>query len=156
MPSTRVASSSENESRGITLFDALPPRASRNEIAVNDVVLGYSLIEPTGPVRGTAVLVAGYTSSYDTFNVILEPLAEHGYRVIGLSQRGQPHSTGPDTVDGYSLEQLGTDIHAFIDALSETLGDLGHIHLLGHSFGGVVSHEAFAQHSPRILVALPA
>ena len=144
-----MTSTSENESRGITLFDALPPRASRHTIAVNDVDLGYSLIEPTGPVRGTAVLVAGYTSSYDTFNVILEPLAENGYRVIGLSQRGQPHSTGPDTVDGYSLAQLGNDIHTFINALSKKLGDLGHIHLLGHSFGGVVSHEAFAQEPRR-------
>jgi pimeloyl-ACP methyl ester carboxylesterase len=145
MPSTPVASSADNELHGITLFDALPQRASRNSARVNDVDLGYSLIEPDGPSRGTAVLVAGYTSSYDTFNVMLAPLAENGFRVIGLSERGQPHSSGPDEVEGYSLEQLGRDIHGFLDVL----GIEEPVHLLGHSFGGVVAQEAVIQNPAR-------
>lgn len=132
------------------MFDALPARASRNTIAVNDVELGYSLIEPGNPEyadspRGTAVLVAGYTSSYDTFNTMLEPLAENGYRVIGLSQRGQPHSTGPDSVEGYTLEQLGRDIHSFINGVLKKHGFSEPVHVLGHSFGGVVVQEAVLQ-----------
>ena len=147
MPSTRVPSSAENEARGITLSDALPARASRNSVEVNGVTLGYSLIEPLPgtSTRGTAVLVAGYTSSYDTFNTILEPLAENGFRAIGLSQRGQPHSTGPDTVNGYELEQLGRDIHDFIATIRTRHGVTEPVHLLGHSFGGVVSQEAVLQ-----------
>ncbi len=152
MPSTRVPSSAENEARGITLYDALPARASRNTVAVNGVELGYSLMEPSAPEfagspSGTAVLVAGYTSSYDTFNTFLEPLAENGYRVIGLSQRGQPHSTGPDSVEGYTIEQLGRDIHSFIKAVSEKHGFSGPVHVLGHSFGGVVVQEAVLQNA---------
>lgn len=145
MPSSPVESSAERESRGITLFDALPSQATRNSVRVNGVDLGYSLIEPVGHARGTALLIAGYTSSYDTFNVILAPLAEQGFRVVGLSQRGQPHSGGTEEVADYALEQLGRDIHDFLDAL----GIEEPLHLLGHSFGGVVAQEALLQNPGR-------
>ena len=138
MASTRVSSAPENERQGRTLRELLPQSATRNVARVDEIELGYSRIEPRGECRGTAVLVAGYTSSYDTFNVILEPLAENGFRVIGLSQRGQPHSTGPESVDGYSLEILGRDVIKFLDAV----GLDEPVHLLGHSFGGVVATEA--------------
>lgn len=145
MQSTRVPSASEFEAQGITLRDQLPSAAARHSVSVNDVELGYSLIEPVGPRRGTALFVAGYTSSYDTFNCVLEPLAEHGYRVLGLSQRGQPHSSGPDDEGGYRLEQLGNDIHEFLDAV----GIDERVHLVGHSFGGVVAQEAVLQNASR-------
>ena len=145
MQSTRVPSASEFETRGITLLDQLPSTARRHSVTVHGVELGYSLIEPVGPRRGTALFVAGYTSSYDTFNCLLEPLAEHGYRVLGLSQRGQPHSSGPDDEAGYRLEQLGHDIHGFLDAVE--IDDP--VHLVGHSFGGVVAQEAVLQNASR-------
>lgn len=138
MPSTRVPTADEFAARGITLFDQLPPTATRRSITVNGVELGFSDIAPAGTPRGTALLVAGYTSSYDTFNCLLAPLAESGFRVLGLSQRGQPHSSGPDDEDAYALEQLGRDIHDLLDALNVAEP----VHLLGHSFGGVVATEA--------------
>lgn len=138
MPLTRVPSATHHEARGITLFDQFPQTATRQVVQVNDVELGYSVIDPTVDKVGTALLVAGYTSSYDTFNCILTPLAERGYRVIGLSQRGQPHSSGPDDENAYKLDQLGRDILTLLDTL-----DIGEpVHLLGHSFGGVVAAEA--------------
>jgi pimeloyl-ACP methyl ester carboxylesterase len=145
MQSTRVPSASEFEARGVTLRDQLPATAGRHSVTVNGVQLGYSLIEPVGPRRGTALFVAGYTSSYDTFNCLLGPLAEHGYRVLGLSQRGQPHSSGPDDEAGYRLEQLGYDIHDFLNAVE--IDDP--VHLVGHSFGGVVAQEAVLQNASR-------
>lgn len=145
MQFTRVPSASEFEARGITLSDQLPETAGRHSVAVNGVELGYSLIEPVGPRRGTALFVAGYTSSYDTFNCLLGPVADHGYRVLGLSQRGQPHSSGPDDENEYRLEQLGNDIHDFLDAV----GIDERVHLVGHSFGGVVAQEAVLQNATR-------
>ena len=145
MPTTRVPSATQFEAQGITLLHQLPARARRHSVNVNGVDLGYSLIEPEGSRRGTALFVAGYTSSYDTFNCLLEPLAEHGYRVLGLSQRGQPHSSGPDDEAGYRLDQLGHDIHDFLDAV----GIDDPVHLVGHSFGGVVAQEAVLQNAAR-------
>ena len=145
MPTTRVPSATQFEAQGITLLHQLPARARRHSVNVNGVDLGYSLIEPEGSRRGTALFVAGYTSSYDTFNCLLEPLAEHGYRVLGLSQRGQPHSSGPDDEAGSRLDQLGHDIHDFLDAV----GIDDPVHLVGHSFGGVVAQEAVLQNATR-------
>ena len=135
----------EQEAQGITLAQQLPPRATRSHVLVDGWNLATITIEPVGEHRGTALLVPGYTSSADTFNMLLQPLSERGYKVVSFSQRGQCLSEGPDSVDGYELSRLGKDIHELIHAL-----DLGNdIHLLGHSFGGVVSIEAALQdHSP--------
>ena len=77
--------------------------------------------------------------------MLLQPLSERGYKVVSFSQRGQCLSEGPDDVAGYELSRLGKDIHEVI----EKLGLGNQVHLLGHSFGGVVSIEAVLHnHSP--------
>lgn len=131
----------ELEAQGITLAQQLPNRAMRGSVEIDGYQLATITIEAVGPHRGTALLVPGYTSSADTFNGLLEPLSERGYKVVSFSQRGQCLSGGPDDVSGYELSRLGQDIHEII----EKLGLGTNIHLLGHSFGGVVSIEAVVQ-----------
>ena len=135
----------ELEAQGISLAQQLPERAIRGSVEIDDYHLATITIEPQGERIGTALLVPGYTSSADTFNGLLQPLSERGYKVVAFSQRGQSLSEGPDNTDGYALERLGADIHDIISKL-----ELGNdVHLLGHSFGGVVSIEAVLQdHSP--------
>lgn len=133
------------EAQGITLAQQLPARAIRGSVEIDGYQLATIAIEAVGPHNGTALLVPGYTSSADTFNGLLEPLSERGYTVVTFSQRGQSLSEGPDTTEGYSLERLGLDIHDVV----RTLNIGPNVHLLGHSFGGVVSIEAVLQdHSP--------
>jgi pimeloyl-ACP methyl ester carboxylesterase len=91
-------------------------------------------------VRGTALLVAGYTGSKEDFAPILAPLAEAGYRVVALDQRGQYESPGPDDPDAYSVEELGRDVVEVARVLREESGEP--LHLLGHSFGGLVTRAA--------------
>jgi pimeloyl-ACP methyl ester carboxylesterase len=91
-------------------------------------------------VRGTALLVAGYTGSKEDFAPILRPLAEAGYRVVALDQRGQYESPGPDDPTAYSVEELGLDVVAVARVLREETGEP--LHLLGHSFGGLVTRAA--------------
>ena len=135
----------ELEAQGINLAQQLPPRATRESIEIDGNKLATITIEPVGEHIGTALLVPGYTSSADTFNGLLQPLSERGYKVMSFSQRGQCLSEGPDDVAGYELSRLGKDIHEVIEKLG--LGD--QVHLLGHSFGGVVSIEAVLHnHSP--------
>jgi pimeloyl-ACP methyl ester carboxylesterase len=91
------------------------------------------------PERGVALLTPGFTSSKATFYPLMGLLAQRGYRVISFSQRGQPGSGGPDTAAGYALEALARDILALLAAQGL---DSTPVHLLGHSFGGIVATQA--------------
>ncbi len=91
-------------------------------------------------VRGTTLLVAGYTGSKEDFAPLLRPLCEAGYRVVAIDQRGQYESPGPDDPSAYSVEELGRDVVAVARVLREESGEP--LHLLGHSFGGLVTRAA--------------
>jgi pimeloyl-ACP methyl ester carboxylesterase len=91
-------------------------------------------------VRGTALLVAGYTGSKEDFAPLLAPLADAGYRVVAIDQRGQYESPGPDDPAAYSVDELGRDVVAVARVLREESGEP--LHLLGHSFGGLVCRAA--------------
>ncbi|MFJ5883876.1 alpha/beta fold hydrolase [Kitasatospora cineracea] len=94
--------------------------------------------EPAGAVRGTALLVPGFTGSKEDFIALLEPLAEAGFRTVAVDQRGQYESGGPDDPAAYAVAALGADVRA----VTAELGAAGPVHLLGHSFGGQVAREA--------------
>jgi pimeloyl-ACP methyl ester carboxylesterase len=90
--------------------------------------------------RGTALLVAGYTGSKEDFAPLLAPLADAGFRVVALDQRGQHESPGPDDVGAYTVSELGGDVVAVARVLGDESG--GPVHLVGHSFGGLVARAA--------------
>ncbi|MFF1791673.1 alpha/beta fold hydrolase [Kitasatospora sp. NPDC058243] len=97
--------------------------------------------DPDGPVRGSALLVPGFTGSKEDFIALLEPLAAAGYRVTAVDQRGQYETGGPDDPAAYAVEALGADVRALTEAVAADGGG-GPPHLLGHSFGGQVVREA--------------
>jgi pimeloyl-ACP methyl ester carboxylesterase len=90
--------------------------------------------------RGTVLLVAGYTGSKEDFAPLLAPLADAGLRAVAIDQRGQYESPGPDDPAEYTIPALADDVLAVARVLqAETSGPL---HLLGHSFGGLVTRAA--------------
>ena len=133
------------EREGKTLADLLPSSASISQINIGDVAFAVADMPATGAEQGVALLIPGFTSSLSTFFPMFQTLADQGFRIVSFSQRGQPGSTGPDSPDGYGLTTLGRDVHNLADALG--LGRA--IHLLGHSFGGVVGTEALIQDPSR-------
>ncbi|MGB8652017.1 MAG: alpha/beta hydrolase [Mycobacteriales bacterium] len=90
-----------------------------------------------GEHRGTVVMVPGYTGSKEDFRYVLEPLAAAGLRVVAIDQRGQYQSPGPDDHDAYTVRQLAEDLLHLVRALDDAA-----VHLVGHSFGGLVSRAA--------------
>lgn len=119
-------------------FLTLPPGVRRTEIhtsrgtfAVLEALPGSGVCE-----RAPALLVPGFTGSKEDFIAVLQTLAGAGRRVVALDMRGQHETPGPDDPSAYSCAALGADINAVLEYFDD------HVHLVGHSFGGLVTREA--------------
>lgn len=89
---------------------------------------------PHGP---TALLLPGYTGSKEDFAPILDGLASAGFRAVAIDLPGQYESPGPDDPAGYAVDTLAEVVQVIADTI-----DPSPIHLLGHSFGGLVARSA--------------
>jgi len=103
---------------------------SRGVFAALEALPGSGVSE-----RGPALLVPGFTGSKEDFIAVLQTLAGAGRRVVALDMRGQYETPGPDEPSAYSCAELGADIAAVIEAIGDP------VHLVGHSFGGLVTRE---------------
>jgi pimeloyl-ACP methyl ester carboxylesterase len=112
----------------------VPPGAVRRFV---DVERGPLAVLDVPGQHPAALLVPGFTGSKEDFRHVLAPLAAGGRRVIAMDQRGQHESAGPDEPDAYAVSHLATDLLHLLDALG---GEP--VHLVGHSFGGLVCRAA--------------
>src|SRR5205814_4486374 len=96
----------------------------------------------------------GYTGSKEDFLPVLGPLAQAGRRVTAIDMRGQYESPAAADADGYHLPALAADVAMIADTLTgpdgQAAGGPHHIHLLGHSFGGLVARELLLAQAARI------
>lgn len=98
------------------------------------------------PPRGTAVLVPGYAGSKEDFSPILGGLADAGFRAVAVDQPGQHESPGPPVRRAYAVDILAGAVLEAVDHLSSDP-----VHLLGHSFGGLVCRAAAIAARHRLL-----
>jgi pimeloyl-ACP methyl ester carboxylesterase len=87
--------------------------------------------------HGTAVMVPGFTGSKEDFIPLLAAVVSAGYRVVCFDQRGQYESAGSSRATAYSIEAFARDLSTVIDSVADTQP----VHLLGHSFGGLVARR---------------
>ncbi|WP_036332244.1 alpha/beta fold hydrolase [Microbispora sp. ATCC PTA-5024] len=120
-------------------FLTLPPGVTAQQIetpvgsfAALEALPGSGVTE-----RWPAVLVPGFTGSKEDFLAVLQTLAQAGRKVVAVDLRGQFETPGPDDPKAYSCEALGADVAAIASAV----GQGEPVHLLGHSFGGLVARE---------------
>jgi pimeloyl-ACP methyl ester carboxylesterase len=99
---------------------------------VNGVNLAWSERGAGSGPAPALVLVHGFTGAAHDFALQVDALAARR-RVITLDQRGHGHSTRSCPIEDYTIEQLTSDLIAFLD----TVGG-GPVDLLGHSMGGRV------------------
>jgi len=119
----------------------IPPLVRKTVVATLRGPFAAFTVAPASGVieRQPALLVPGYTGSKEDYLAILESLATAGRAVVAIDQRGQYESAGADCRDGYALDQLAADLLAVAAAIA---GDSARVHLLGHSFGGLVARQA--------------
>jgi pimeloyl-ACP methyl ester carboxylesterase len=107
----------------------------------------FAVLDATPPagtaLRGTALLVPGFTGSKEDFVALLEPLAAAGFRTVAVDGRGQHETGGPRSEAAYAQPELAADVVAQAEALP------GPVHLLGHSLGGLVARRAVLQTGAR-------
>ncbi|NDU76097.1 alpha/beta fold hydrolase [Actinomadura sp. DSM 109109] len=120
-------------------FVSLPPGVRRTTVETSrGPFAALEALPGSGaPDRCPALLVPGLTGSKEDFLAVLQTLAASGRRVVAIDMRGQYETLGPDDEDAYTRAALGADIAALLAALGP-----GPVHLVGHSFGGLVCREA--------------
>ncbi|WNZ08860.1 alpha/beta hydrolase [Streptomyces sp. 11x1] len=99
----------------------------------------FAVIEAGVAVKGSVLLVPGFTGSKEDFIALHEPLAAAGYRTVAVDGRGQYESPGAEADEApYAQAELAKDLLAQARAVS----DGGRLHLVGHSLGGQISRAA--------------
>ena len=124
-----------------------PPAGTRRErlTGAHGELAALVLDPPEGVARrAPALLVPGFTGSKEDFLAVLEPIAAAGHPVVAIDQRGQYESVVAGDEDdhpgAYDTARLAEDVVALGRALGT--GDGGRVHLVGHSFGGIVARHA--------------
>ena len=109
--------------------------------------LAVEIYEPKERIADV-VLVHGFTGSKEDFNLIGPLLAEQGFRVVTFDNRGQHESAHSARADAYEAGSLARDVIELAQHLN-----LEKPHLMGHSFGGLVSQRAVVD-SPESFASL--
>src|SRR5690242_9045155 len=105
-------------------------RTARGEFAALDAA-------PQARLKGTVLLLPGFTGSKEDFIALHEPLAARGYRTVAVDGRGQYESDGPEhNESAYAQAELAKDVLAQAAAVGTP------VHMVGHSLGGLVARAA--------------
>src|SRR5881409_2688107 len=103
---------------------------ARGEFAVLDAA-------PERDLKGTALLLPGFTGSKEDFIALHAPLAAAGYRTVAVDGRGQFETGGPqDDESAYAQSELAQNVLAQAAAVGAP------VHLVGHSLGGQIARAA--------------
>jgi pimeloyl-ACP methyl ester carboxylesterase len=113
-------------------------------IALSGSIAALQAGDPDDP---PVLMLPGYTGSKEDFAPLLGPLADAGLFVTAVDLPGQYETPGPDDPAAYTPAELARTVIAVATELGPS------VHLLGHSFGGLVARAAVI-HQPERFASL--
>ena len=118
---------------------------SRGAFAALEALPGTGVCE-----RSPALLIPGFTGSKEDFLSVIGLLANAGRRVIAIDMRGQYETPAGRDAAAYALSALAADVALIAAEVAARDGDgQDRIHLMGHSFGGLVAREVVLARASR-------
>ena len=105
----------------------------------------YRRVTPEAPAHLPVILIHGGPGSASGALGALEVLADHGFPTVRYDQLGCGHSDRPDDPDLWWPETFYEELQV----VQEHLG-LDRVHLLGHSWGGMLSMVHAADHPDHV------
>lgn len=121
----------------------LPEGVTRTEIQTGRGVFAALTAVPHRR-RGTVLLVPGWTGSKEDFIALLPLLLDAGWAAVSYDQRGQFESAAT-AGDDFTLNGFAADAVAVAQAVDDEP-----VHVIGHSFGGIVGQTMALQHPDRL------
>jgi len=119
--------------------DELGIGASERRLPANGIALH---VVEAGPVDGPlALLLHGFPEFWWGWRRQIPALAQAGFRVDAVDQRGYDASDKPAGVQAYNLDALAADVVGLVRALGRERA-----HLVGHDWGGLVAWWAASRH----------
>jgi pimeloyl-ACP methyl ester carboxylesterase len=99
-----------------------------------------------GPEDGPlVVLLHGFPEFWWGWRRQIGPLAEAGFRVVAVDQRGYGLSDKPRGIEAYRLDRLAQDVIGLASTLRRE-----RVHLVGHDWGGLVAWWTASRHPDRV------
>jgi epoxide hydrolase 4 len=100
------------------------------------------------PCRPLVVLLHGFPEFWYGWRKQIQPLADAGFCVVAVDQRGYNHSSKPAAVADYDSARLVSDVAGLIRAMGRERAIL-----IGHDWGGIVAWLT-AMHRPDVVERL--